>query len=77
MAKKKAKQVQPTPKQKLPKLDVTNLNDAFKCPHCGSELFQVKKQLDTDMVVQCVDCGDEWDLELEEECDDCVIEPKK
>lgn len=71
MAKKKNKQV----KQKLPKIDMSN-TEFFECPHCKSQNFQLKQQLDKAIYVQCVDCGDEWEVEIEtcdDECEDCKI----
>jgi len=73
---KKRKLVKQEPKEKLPKIDLSK-TEFFECPHCKSDNFQLKQQFDKSMTVQCIDCGDEWEVELAEECDDCIIEPKE
>lgn len=73
MGRKKAKVVKQEPKAKLPKMDLAN-TEFFECPHCKSANFQLKQQFDKAMAIQCVDCGDEWEVELAEECEECVVE---
>lgn len=46
----------------------------FLCPNCREDSFQLKTKKGYETVVQCISCGEMYELEFEEECDgECEI----
>lgn len=54
------------PMVKLKANDVEN----FKCPNCRSDSFQLKSKKGYETVIQCISCGEMYEIEFEQEdCD--------
>ena len=61
----------------LQKLKATEIQ-YFMCPACRGQDFQMKMKKGYETVVQCIECGEVYEVEFgdEEECEDGACEVK-
>jgi transcription elongation factor Elf1 len=44
----------------------------FRCPNCRQDTFQTKSKKGYETVIQCISCGEVYELEFGEDDEECV-----